>query len=261
MELLGLKLILIPTLIAFATLAERRWGAGVGGWVSGLPLTSGPVSIFLAVERGPSFAVEAAGATILGLVAVASFAVAYACVARFAGLPASVIAGFVAYLGAGLTLSTIESQPWSAFLTAFGSLVAALAIAPRSTENLAAIAHARWDVPVRALVATAMVVMITGSAELLGPTGSGLLSPFPVFACVMTAFAHARGGRDRAVCVLRGVLLGSFAFAVFFLVIAMTLGDPIIAQAYLGAATAAALVQYTACTLTSKRWRQHHVPA
>ena len=42
-----LKLLLTPVLIAIATLASRRYGPAFGGWLAGLPLVSGPVSIFL----------------------------------------------------------------------------------------------------------------------------------------------------------------------------------------------------------------------
>ena len=44
-----LKILLTPALIAVATLLARRWGPGVGGTLAGLPLTSTPVSIFLAI--------------------------------------------------------------------------------------------------------------------------------------------------------------------------------------------------------------------
>jgi O-antigen/teichoic acid export membrane protein len=50
-----LKLVLTPLLIAAASLARRRWGHAVSGWLLGLPLTSGPVAFFLAIERGASF--------------------------------------------------------------------------------------------------------------------------------------------------------------------------------------------------------------
>ena len=38
----------------------------------------------------------------------------------------------------------------------------------------------------------------------------------------MTAFAHAQQGPDGALRVLRGVLLGTFAFATFFLIVGAT---------------------------------------
>ena len=60
----ALKLLLAPLLILLATLAGRRWGPAVGGWLAGLPLTSGPVSLILALEQGPEFAARAALGTL-----------------------------------------------------------------------------------------------------------------------------------------------------------------------------------------------------
>src|SRR5438270_7670225 len=98
MNLLWVKLILTPLLIAVATLAARRWGPIVGGWVAGLPLTSGPVSVFLAIEQGRAFASAAAQATLLGLVAVLSFCVGYSQSARRLTWTGSCFLGFLCYL-------------------------------------------------------------------------------------------------------------------------------------------------------------------
>ena len=46
-----LKLILAPVIIGGASLAGRRWGPAVSGWLVGLPLTSGPVIFFLALSQ------------------------------------------------------------------------------------------------------------------------------------------------------------------------------------------------------------------
>jgi len=50
MNTLLLKLIVTPVLIGAASLAGRRWGETLSGWFIGLPLTSGPVCWFLAIE-------------------------------------------------------------------------------------------------------------------------------------------------------------------------------------------------------------------
>jgi hypothetical protein len=56
MDTLPLKLTVTPVLILAASLASRRWGESVGGWFVGLPLTSGPVCFFLALDQGADFA-------------------------------------------------------------------------------------------------------------------------------------------------------------------------------------------------------------
>ena len=54
--LLLLKLLLAPLLVGLATLAARRWGPKIGGIVVGLPLSTGPIFLFLAIDQGLGFA-------------------------------------------------------------------------------------------------------------------------------------------------------------------------------------------------------------
>ena len=84
-DTLALKLLLTPILIATASLAGRRWGQAVGGWLVGLPLTSGPVAFFLALEHGAGFAAVVAFGSLAGALAEAAFCVAYGCRRAAAG--------------------------------------------------------------------------------------------------------------------------------------------------------------------------------
>src|SRR5215467_6802389 len=76
--MLVLKLILTPILIGLASLVSRRWGPTVSGWLIGLPLTSAPVVLFLALELGTTFASRVAQGVILGVLSQAVFCLTYA---------------------------------------------------------------------------------------------------------------------------------------------------------------------------------------
>src|SRR5262245_11468617 len=104
--MLALKLCITPLLILAASLAGRRSGAAIGGWIVGLPLTSGPVSAFLTIDQGPEFARQAAAGTLAGTAAQACFAVAYFWASRQAAWPLSLAAGTLAYLGCTSLLET-----------------------------------------------------------------------------------------------------------------------------------------------------------
>ena len=93
MATLALKLTLTPLLIAIASFAQRRWGAALGGLIAGLPLTSAPVSVFLAVDHGSAFAARSAIGMLFGTVAMSAFCAAYVIIARHsAWLLSSVLA-------------------------------------------------------------------------------------------------------------------------------------------------------------------------
>src|SRR6185295_5365099 len=61
-----LKLVLVPGLIALVTVAGRRFGPRIGGWLNALPLVAGPVLFFLALEQGDA-CVARAGTRVVGL--------------------------------------------------------------------------------------------------------------------------------------------------------------------------------------------------
>ena len=220
MSLLAVKLILTPILIGVATVAARRWGPVVGGWVAGLPLTSGPVSVFLAIEQGRGFAAQAARATLLGLIAVGAFCVTYSRTARNRAWKTCTALALAVYLLMTWALSFVSVSLVVETLLVFVLLYIALSAAGLLISEAFGVRAPWWDLPLRMATATAIVLLITGGAEYVGPKWSGLLSPFPVFACVMAIFSHRHNGAMAARQLLRGVIIGSFAFASFFAIVA-----------------------------------------
>src|SRR5512143_2222557 len=97
-----------PILIAGATLAGRRWGLGVSGWLIGFPLTSGPVSVILALQYGPAFAAQAAVGNLGGLTSICAFNVAYSIVSHRGNWLASAAAAALTYL---ITTVILNSFP------------------------------------------------------------------------------------------------------------------------------------------------------
>jgi hypothetical protein len=233
------KLLITPILIAAATMAHRRWGPTVGGWFVGLPLTSGPVSIFLALEQGRPFAATAARSSILGLLGVGAFCVGYARASQRFGPAVCLTTGFLAYAAATLVAQEIEGGPWLAFALVCAVLAAALSLMPRVPRAAAQDAAPWWDLPLRIVAATSMVLAITTAASMLGPTWSGLLSPFPVFSSVLAAFAHHMSGASAAARLQRGVVVGIYSFAAFFLVVALLVQSRSLVATYAWATAAA----------------------
>jgi hypothetical protein len=255
--IVALKLVLTPALIAAATIAGRRFGPSISGWLVGLPFTSGPVSVFLALEQGTPFAAAAAAGSIGGVAASAVFAVAYAAMARRFEWLASLA---VASLAFGLAVVALRALPLESGLPLpllalyLGGVAAAmlgirLIPAPGVLEE--APAAPRWDLPVRMVVATGLVIVITGAAPLLGPQLSGLLATYPVYAGVLGVFAHAQRGGAAAAQVMRGLCYGIIAFATFFLAIGALVDRAGIIPAFAAAAVGAIAVQ--SLTLTRIR--------
>ncbi|MGO9309830.1 MAG: hypothetical protein ACLQDL_12490 [Spirochaetia bacterium] len=240
--ILLLKLTLTPLLIAAATLAGRRWGPGVSGWFIGLPLTSGPVSLILAVQNGPGFASASAVGVLGGQASVCVFCLVYALCAARAGWLASSLVSVAGFLGA-IVLWKIASLPlWPTFILVVALIAGVAALMPRGGEERASFDPPGWDLPMRMAIACGFVFGLTSAAGALGPQLSGLISPFPVFGLVLAAFAHRGQGARAAARLLRGLVIGSFGFESFFLVIALLVTVLPVAVTYLLASLAALTV-------------------
>ena len=316
MPTLALKLALTPALIAAASLAGRRWGPAISGWLVGLPLISGPIIFFLALAHGTSFATVTGTGTLAGAFSEVAYCLAYAWAATRLGahrggwLPAF-SAGTLAFAATTVVLARWPLALAPLIPAVFVALLLALWLMPRGrgrargTEgasarwavgesapggdpaqvsrgpadesaprglqprspparagNGALLSMARragrsevrieatvldappwWDVPLRMAVAAAFVVLLTALAPLLGAQLTGLLAPFPLFASVLAVFAHMQRGPIAAAGVLRGLLLGLFSFAGFFITLALLLVHSGIALAFAAAIVAALSVQ------------------
>ncbi len=230
-----LKLILVPIFIAAVTLAGRRWGLTVSGWLIGLPLTSGPVAFFLALEQGSTFASEASQSIMVGIMSVFIFCLVYSwSAARLTVLP-SLLLGFGAFLACTYLLQMASLSLATGFALSILVLLVSLQLLPRVHSFNARALNLRWELPARVVSATALVFLITGVAQSLGPQLTGLISPFPVYAATLAAFTHRFQGRDQAVLLLRGVIAGSFTFIAFFLVVSLTLVALGVAASFLAA--------------------------
>ena len=244
MDSLTLKLILTPTLIGAASLAGRRWGPAVSGWFVGLPLTSGPIAFFLALNQGLGFARAAAVGTLTGTISQAAFCLVYGWLASRFTWPLTVLASSLIFAGSTVILQYLSLPLVTLFLTVILVLILANCLMPRRPEvSSSAGMLPLWDIPARMVIATAYVLLLTGLAPTLGPHLTGLLSPFPLYAAILAVFAHHLRGPAPAAGVVKGLLLGLFAFASFFLVLAALIEQVGIALAFAAAITVTAVFQ------------------
>jgi len=218
-----MKILLVPTFIGIVSLAGRRWGPTVSGWLIGLPLTSGPVAFILALEQGTVFASEASRGIMMGIVSVFVFCLVYARLAAHVKWVSSLFGALVSYFALTYLLNSLSVSLVIGFASVLAVLVASLALMPKVGSDKMAPVSPRWEIPARMISATALVFVITGVAQLLGPQLTGLLTPFPVYVTILAVFMHRLQGGSQVVRLLRGVVAGSLTFAVFFLVISKTI--------------------------------------
>jgi hypothetical protein len=251
--LLLLKLSLTPVLIGGASLAARRWGPSIGGWLVALPLTSGPVAFYIALDQGNAFAAGAAKGSIAGLLGDATFALAYGLVARRVGWPISVACGFGAFALTALCMQPVLPAPAVVVFTVVAvAMVVCLALAVPAPTGSDTTPAPPWDIPARMVVGTGIVLAITAAAETLGPSLSGLLAAFPVYVTVLAVFAHHLEGPGSAIHVVRGLQMGLFGTIVFFLVINASIEPLGVVVAFGAGLVAVAVVQSVSLRLLGR---------
>lgn len=236
--ILLLKLLLVPALIWLVTLAGRRWGPEVAGWLSAFPIVSGPILLILALEQGTPFAAEAAQGSLLAVLAMLVFSTVYAWTSRRRPWPDCLFIALCCYALTVLGLRLLQTSLWASFAT----VIIALLLIPLAFPGLpswAPKARRSNDLPWRLLSAVVLVLLISYGAGTFGPRLSGLLAMFPVMGTVLVVYSHRQSGADFAVRLLRGMVHGYYAFASFCLVLALALPDQGIAVAFALAVCAA----------------------
>jgi hypothetical protein len=256
--ILVLKLILVPALIAAVTLASRRWGPSIAGWLSAFPVVSAPILYFIALEQGAMFTATAAVGTLSAVLAILVFGLSYAWAATRYSWGISLLVGFAGYFCAVMALTL-----WAPTLNfAAAAVLLALLLAPKFyrrllTENsLSTIPRANKtlgqdgrktkpasDLIWRMSAGAILVLLVTHFSSTLGPRLSGVFAMFPVMGSVLVVFSHRLSGAVFATRMLRGMVLGYYAFSSFCFVLALALRSLSIDMAFLISLSCALVVQ------------------
>lgn len=233
--LLLLKLVLVPTLIATVTLATRRWGPRVGGFLTALPLVAGPTLFFYSVEQGAAFGSRAAQGSLLALLSTSAFALVYAHTARRLPWPVALTLATLAWGAVSWAVSDVAIALVPSLVAVAAACWVSTALLPRLPEPVSSNLRPRWDLAIRMSGAAALVVALTAIAEWLGPTLSGLLASFPVATTVLIGVTHAQRGPAAVVAFFRGFLPMLPLFGVFCVVLSLALTRTSIAIAFAAA--------------------------
>jgi hypothetical protein len=219
--MLLLKLTLAPVLVAAATLVTRKWGPRIGGFLMGLPLTTGPIFLLLAIEQGPHFAAGAAVGILFGVVGLAAFATAYAVVSGMTGWIACLAFATAAFPIFSLGARQAGSDTATAGMVAWLALGLAALLIRRAEPQSTLVSPPWWDLWVRMIAVAVLTLATTTGAARLGPMLSGVVGTYPVAITVVVAFTHAQFGREAVLAMLRGSVLSWFSFVSCFLTIGL----------------------------------------
>jgi hypothetical protein len=241
MNIFILKLILAPIIIGGASLAGRKWGPSVSGWLVGLPLTSGPVVFFVALSHERAFVFETARGVLSGGFSLIAYCLTYAWLAKRFHWVISFAASVLIFAGMTLLLQNISIPFIPLFFAIIGVILLGIWWMPKYEAVEYTEVPGKWDVPSRIVLGTSFILFVTAIAPYIGAHMTGLLTTIPLYVSILAVFAHRGQGGAGAINVLRGLVYGLFAFASFYLVLGLLIKEQSLALSF-SAATLAALV-------------------
>jgi hypothetical protein len=241
-----LRFLLAPILVAAASLATRRWGDRVGGWLAAFPFVAGPLLLVMSLENGLEFGAESALSALSGITALAVFAVCYAHLARAIHWTLALPVGWALYLVSAALMHNMETGVIPRLAGALTSLWLARRLLPRNPpcEESDDVRHTPWwDLIARMGSAAVLVGTVATLSEWMGPSWSGLLTPFPIATTILVAFAHAQDGHPAVSRMLEGFIPALSGLALFFATLSVSLVGFGLAGGFLAALSASLFVQ------------------
>ncbi len=225
----------MPLVIGGVTIASKKWGNLVGGMIASMPWIAGPIMLFFTLEQGVDFAVNSVKGIMIGVVGVLAFCFAYIYSAIKYKWYVSLFFAYFAFVSTTVLLKTCESlwelDAW--FVIAVVSSLIGIKVFPQVETQANSGQTLKFDIYLRMIIITVFVTLITYLAKILGPTWSGILTPFPIITAILAAFTHYTQGVYGTSIILRGILTGFIGFASFLYLQAQLLPHFSIAMAFM----------------------------
>lgn len=247
-----LRLALVPAAVWLASLAARRWGHRVSGYLGGLPLIGGPITLFLALDLGAAFAARSALFTLAVVLGQAAHLLAFAHAARRRRWVIALLAGWASFAAVAAVVMQVPLDAALAFALAAGGLAGAWRWLPKVHGSAPLPSIPAAELRLRLAAAFGLAGLILWSAPIFGPAVSGVLLSLPITGSIMPPFTLAFYGPDAVARLLRGFVVGLSGFAAFFLVVTLAVIPWGIGVAFLLAATAAMAVAMVINTFVSR---------
>lgn len=227
--LLAKLLVSIVVVLGLSLIAERL-SPRVAGVLSGYPLGTAILLYFIAVEQGRGFAAQSAVFAVAGFAATLAFLYAYhravrigGQMANWAGALLGSIAGLAAFLAVSLAVVAASPGLMAAIALTLAALAAAM-IGFRAIENQPLTTRVRLTLTVlgvRAGLAAAIVIGVSGAAATIGPKWAGLFSGFPITLYPLILILHLTYGAAPVHTVVKNFPFGMGALLAYTITVAL----------------------------------------
>lgn len=209
-----LKMTVAAGVVVSCSLLAERGGPLVAAMIATLPISAGPVYIFLAWEHDPAFISAGALGSMGSNLANAGLALVYVLLARRQGVVASLGAALAVWLALVAGLRAVE-PPFVAMLAATILVFAALRLLVRpylAARPLAPPGRPWYAIPLRAACVALLAGVVTTVSSHVGPGWSGVLAAFPIVLSSLIAMLQPRIGGPATAAIIANGALGLMGF-------------------------------------------------
>jgi hypothetical protein len=198
---LALKMAMTATIVVVVSVVVERSGPFVGALIAALPTAAGAAYIILAVEHPPGFIAASAVGSAAATAGVSIFALVYTGLAQRHGVVLSVSLAIIVFFAAAAALRVVAWTPLTALVlnVAVFGITVPLSWRYRTSGPPTKFMRSPWDIPVRAVSAAIVVVIVTTISTSIGSFASGMFAVFPIVMACSAVILHLRvGGRVAA---------------------------------------------------------------
>jgi hypothetical protein len=206
--LLLLKIATAAAIVVAASRATERAGPFVGAMIATLPVSTGPVYAFLAMDHGAQFISDSARISVASTAAIVAFVAAHAVAAQRFATAVSLACATLAWFGMALFLQLRDWSFLEACLLYAGSFILAIRGLRRfgGVQQTRPVPRARFDLVLRVSLVSAVVIATTFAGNSLGHSAAGVLATYPVvFTCLILILQPRCGGPFTASMLVNGL--------------------------------------------------------
>jgi hypothetical protein len=216
--LLAIKIGISMAIVIGLSLVAERASPRLAGLLAGYPHGVAIVLFFIGLEQGSDFAAHAAIYAIAGLAANVTLAFVYSLACRYskAHLIAAPLLSLAAFLALAAMLNMLETNTVTALVTAVVFVFMAGFLLRRGIDvQIRAGRLSYGALLLRAVLATVIVLAITGGARAMGPQWAGLFSSFPIVTFPLLLIVHFTHGKAPVQTMIRNYPTGLGSLIVY----------------------------------------------
>ena len=213
--LLLAKMAIAAGIVVSCSLIAERSGPLVAALIATLPISLGPVYVFLALDHDAAFIADAALGSMASTVANGCLFLVYVLRAQRHGTLASLLPALLAWLAAVLLLHGAGASFWPLLGLMLAVFIGShLMVKPYLAARSARPAEPPWfAIPLRALAVAALAGTATTASAHVGGVWSGVLAGLPIVMSSLVLILQPRIGGPAAAAVIANSVMAMLGFA------------------------------------------------